>query len=96
MNIAWLIAMLIFFYYAILFWNFSNQPLRFFTIRKRYDQDGNELIPFEGDNPPTQFLKEFEGYLGSINKQNKFRYRIASGGFVMAGMGALLLAIALT
>lgn len=88
--------MLIFFYYAIVFWNFSNKPLRFFTIRKRYDQDGNEIVQYEGEGAPIQFLKEFEGYLGSINKVNKFRFRIASVGFVMAGMGALLLAIALT
>jgi hypothetical protein len=94
-TIAWLVATMIFFYYAIIFWNFGKKPLRFFTIRKRFDENGNEIIPYEGENAPTQFLKEFEGYLGSINKNNKFRFRIASGGFIMAGFAALMLALAL-
>jgi hypothetical protein len=48
------------------------------------------------DELPEGFMLDFEGYLQSINTRNKVRYRIASGGFLVAGMAAVLLSLALS
>jgi hypothetical protein len=92
MEIAWVFAALIFLCFAGLFWSFGNQPLRSFSIRQRFEEDeaDEELKKFRDG-----FLQEFDGYLTSINARNKFRYRIAAGGFLVAFLTALLLSVTL-
>ena len=92
MEIAWVFAALIFLCFAVLFWTFGNQPLRAFSIRQRFEEDeaSEEMKKFRDG-----FLQEFDGYLSSINSRNKFRYRIAAGGFLVAFLTALLLSITL-
>lgn len=95
MIVAWLIAALIFFLFTLIFLAFSNEPIRSFATRQRFGDDGGELGETKNDKRITAFLHDFEGYLKSINARNKFRYRIAAGGFFIAGLTCLLLALAL-
>lgn len=92
MDIAWVFASLIFLIFMVLFWSFGNDPLRAFSIRQRFEED-------EADAETKQFrdafLKDFDGYLASINARNKFRYRIAAGGFFVAFLTSLLLSVTL-
>jgi hypothetical protein len=85
---AWFLAALSFFCFSVIFWRFGNEPIRLFTFRQRDEMMKDELT--EG------FMLDFEGYLQSINTRNKLRYRIASGGFLVAGMTAVLLSLALS
>ena len=85
---AWLLAALIFFCFSFIFWRFGNEPIRLFTFRQRDETTKAEL--------PEGFMQDFEGYLQSINARNKTRYWIASGGFLVAGMTAILLSLALS
>jgi hypothetical protein len=92
-TVPWLIAALIFFSFSFVFWHFGNDSLRSYVNRQQSEVMDTDVGVLE-DNPTTsEFLQEFEGYIESINKRNRFRYRIAAGGFVIAGLAALLLAL---
>jgi uncharacterized membrane protein len=95
MTVSWLIAALIFFLFAVIFWSFGNDPIRSFAIRQRIEDENPEAGESKSDKVIAAFLRDFEGYLKSINARNKFRYRIATGGFVMAGLTCVLLTFAL-
>ena len=95
MIVSWLIAALIFFLFAMIFWNFGNDPIRSFSLRQRIEDEDSKAEESKSDKFIAAFLRDFEGYLKSINARNKFRYRIAAGGFLMAGLTCLLLALAL-
>ncbi len=92
-TVPWLIAALIFFSFSFVFWHFGNDPIRSYTDRQPIVAKEMGVGVLEDDSTPSEFLHEFEGYLESINKRNRFRYRIAAGGFVIAGLTALLLAL---
>jgi len=94
-TVSWLIAALIFFYFSLIFWRFGNEPIRTFAIRRRSEKEEAQAGESEDEESTSEFLGEFEGYLQSINERNKFRYRLAAGGFLVAGLTALLLALAL-
>ncbi len=91
-TVPWLIATLIFFSFSFIFWRFGNAPIRSFTFRERSGVEVQTDV-LEVDDSTSEFLLEFEGYLEAINQRNKFRYRIAAGGFLIAGLTALLLAL---
>jgi hypothetical protein len=91
--VPWLIAALIFFSFSFVFWHFGNDPIRSYTDRKLPEAKESDVEAFEDDPVTSEFLREFDGYLESINKRNRFRYRIAAGGFIIAGLTALLLAL---
>jgi hypothetical protein len=92
MDITWVFASIIFIIFMVLFWAFGNDPLRTFAIRQRFEEDeaDEEVKKFR-----DLFLKEFDGYLASINRRNKFRYRVAAGAFFAAFLTSLLLAVTL-
>lgn len=94
-TVSWLIAALIFFYFSLIFWRFGNEPIRTFTIHQRSGKEEAQAGESENEELTSKFLDEFEGYLKSINDRNKFRYRLAAGGFLVSGLTALLLALAL-
>lgn len=94
-TMSWLIAALIFFYFSLIFWRFGNEPIRTFNIRQRSEKEETQAGDSENEEHTSKFLGEFEGYLQSINNRNKFRYRLAAGGFLISGLTALLLALAL-
>jgi len=96
MTISWLIATLIFFLFTVIFWSFGNDPIRSFSLRQRIEDDDSEAGESKSDKVIAAFLRDFDGYLKSINARNKFRYRIAAGGFFMAGLTCLLLTLALS
>jgi len=89
-NVAWVIASLIFVCFMGLFWRFGDEPIRSFAIRKRSELDE---LDEETKKFRDAFLNDFNGYLVSINRRNKFRYRIAAGGFFVAFLISLLLAL---
>ena len=93
LTVPWLIAALIFFSFSFVFWHFGNDPIRSYTGRQQTEAKESDEGAFEDDPTTSEFLREFDGYLESINKRNRFRYRIAAGGFIIAGLTALLLAL---
>jgi hypothetical protein len=93
--VSWFIAALIFFSFSFVFWRFGNEPIRFFSFRERFETPAPGAGESESDKLIVSFLHDFEGYLKSINEQNKFRYRIASGGFLIASLASILLALSL-
>ena len=93
--VSWLIATLIFSYFSLIFWRFGNDPIRSFILRRRSEKEGDQTGEPENEELTSKFLGEFEGYLQSINNRNKFRYRLAAGGFLVAALTALLLALAM-
>jgi len=92
MDIAWVLASLIFLCFMVLFWRFGNDPIRSFAVRQRFEEDEADA---ETKKFRDAFLKDFNGYLVSINDRNKYRYRIAAGGFFVAFLISLLLSISL-
>jgi hypothetical protein len=92
-TVPWLIAALIFFSFSFVFWHFGNDPIRSYVNRQQSEAKETDVGVSDDDPTTSEFLREFEGYLDSINKRNRFRYRIAAGGFVIAGLTALLLSL---
>ncbi|NIM93744.1 MAG: hypothetical protein GTO18_08545 [Anaerolineales bacterium] len=85
---VWFLIACSFFYFSFMFWRYSNTPMRYFTLRKsRTYADGPDEL---GVEDRSEFLRDINGYLDSINKQIKTRYRIGSLGFLIAGLTAIL------
>jgi hypothetical protein len=87
---TWLLAALIFLCFSIIFFGFGRDPIRSFSVRTRFEDD--ETVESPGQKQIDAFLKDFDGYLVSVNARNKFRYLIASGGFLVATLVCVLLA----
>jgi len=92
-SISWLLAALIFLCFTVIFFGFGRDPIRSFAVRQRFEDEEN--VDSQSQKRIDAFLKDFDGYLQSINARNKFRYLIASGGFLVATLVCLLLAVAL-
>ena len=92
-TVPWLIAALIFFSFSFVFWHFGNDPIRSYVNLQQSEATGTDVGVLEDDPTASEFLREFDGYLDSINKRNRFRYRVAAGGFAIAGLTALLLSL---
>jgi hypothetical protein len=92
-SITWLLAALIFLCFSVIFFSFGRDPIRSFAVRERFDEDEN--VESQSQKRIEAFLKDFDGYLQSVNARNRFRYYIAAGGFLVATLVCLLLAVAL-
>jgi len=88
---TWLLAALIFLCFSIIFFSFGRDPIRFFATRERFEEEA--AVDSQSQKRIDAFLKDYEGYLKSINARNRFRYYIASGGFLIACLVCVLLAI---
>ena len=89
---VWLAIGLTFFYFAIVFYQYSQKPLRMFNIRERQQKKLDDEPPPEDMNIFHELLHDFEQYLVSINKKNISRSRIASIGFFLAGIASFIAA----
>lgn len=89
---VWLAIGLTFFYFAIIFYQYSQKPLRSFVIRDRQQKKLDTEPEPEGMNLFYELQNDFEKYLENINKKNVDRSRIASIGFVLAGIAAFIAA----
>ncbi len=88
----WLAIGLVFFYFAIVFYQYSQKPLRSFNIRERQQKRlDDEPVP-EEMNIFHELMQDFEQYLESINKKNVARSRIASIGFFLAVIASFIAA----
>jgi hypothetical protein len=89
---VWLAIGLVFFYFAIVFYQYSQKPLRSFNIRERQQKQlDDEPVP-EEMNIFHELMQDFEQYLESINKKNVARSRIASIGFFLAVFASFIAA----
>jgi hypothetical protein len=96
LRLSWFIAALIFFSFSLGFWRFGTDPIRSFAIRERFGIPEPGAGESESDKLITAFLRDFDGYLKSINERNRFRYRIAAGGFLIAALASILLALSIS
>jgi hypothetical protein len=87
---TWLIVAVIFFYFAFVFWRFSNEPIRPFRLRPQGEEEEGETSDPKQEKYAAEFLHDFEGYLASINRMNKVRYRLSTGGFLIAAFTAIV------
>jgi hypothetical protein len=90
--ITWLLAALIFLCFSVIFFSFGRDPIRSFAVRQRFDEEDAES---QSQKRINAFLDDFDGYLKSVNARNRFRYFIAAGGFLVATLVCILLAVAL-
>jgi len=89
LGITWITLTVVFFYFSFVYWRYSTSPMRSFIYRsigepQEVDGSESELSQFS-----DEFRGDFEGFLASINKTNKVRYRVAAAGFLIAGINAL-------
>lgn len=87
---VWLLIAFAFFYFAFVFWQYSNTPLRPFTVRIK----GEDSETVETDEETAGFVKDIEedvaGYINAANEIMSARYRIGAMGFVIAGLTAIV------
>ncbi len=87
-RILWLVAAVIFFYFAILFWIYSKSGTRPFIF-------GSTTKPGEAGSEgftnaiPEEIQKEIESFRRSINLTMQTRFRIGAFSMVLAGGLAL-------
>jgi hypothetical protein len=90
---VWIVAALLFLYFAFVFWRYSNMPLRSFRPRPPEDAGEGEAEPAAEGEPekdlPEGFMEDWEGYLRAINETNKTRFRVAALAFLLAAVTAL-------
>lgn len=87
---VWVAIGLVFFYFAIIFYQYSKTPLRDFNIRQSQrtktdeEQESEEMTIF------MELQRDFGRYLESINSKNIARSRIASIGFTLATFASFI------
>lgn len=87
---VWVAIGLIFFYFAIIFYQYSKTPLRDFNIRQSQqtktaeEKASGEMTIFK------ELQRDFGRYLESINSKNIARSRIAAIGFGLATMASFI------
>lgn len=84
----WLLLALIFIYFAFAYWRYSSSPLRTFISRRRVDQDSE--IEISDLEEIERELKEFKGYLKSMNQSIQLRFRVGAIAFLIAAGSAIL------
>jgi hypothetical protein len=84
----WLLLALIFIYFAFAYWRYSSSPLRTFISRRRVDQDSE--IEISDLEEIERELKEFKGYLESMNRSIQLRFRVGAIAFLIAAGSAIL------
>jgi hypothetical protein len=87
---VWLLIAFAFFYFAFVFWQYSNTPLRPFTVRLKGENPENP----ERDEEKTALVNEIQedvaGYINAANEVICSRYRIGAVGFIIAGLTAIV------
>jgi hypothetical protein len=89
---VWLGIGLTFFYFSIVFYQYSKDPLRSFVVRQGQqtrlseepDPDPDDMTAF------NELRRDFGRYLESMNKKAIARNRIASIGFFLAAVGSFI------
>ena len=76
-----------FFYFALVFWQYSTIPVRPFIIRQldapQEDTQGDH------DSLLDEISADINGYLTSLFRTNKIRFRAAAAGFLIAGIASV-------
>ncbi len=87
-RILWLIAAVVFFYFAILFWIYSRSGTRpfIFGSTAKPGEEGNEGFV---NAVPEDLQREIESFRRSINLTMQTRFRIGAISMVLAGGLAL-------
>ena len=89
LGITWITLAVVFFYFTFVYWRYSNSPMRSFIFRDIEETQPDEGSESELSQLSDEFRRDFKGFLPSINKTNKVRYRVAAAGFLIAGINAL-------
>ena len=88
-NIFWLLVAMAFFWFGFIFWQYSNAPLRDFTVRVKGDDPENSSL----DEKTTKIIEDIQedlgGYVDTANEVMKMRFRIGAYGFLVSGLAAL-------
>jgi len=87
---VWLLIALAFFYFAFIFWQYSNSPLRPFTVRIKGQDPENPTLDEEQKAMVDEIQKDVQGYIKAANDVMSTRYRIGAMGFVIAGLTAII------
>ena len=87
--ITWITLTVVFFYFAFVYWRYSTTPIRSFIFRNIEETQQVEGSESETSQLSDEFRRDVEGFLASVNKTNKIRYRVAAAGFLIAGINAL-------
>jgi hypothetical protein len=87
---VWLLIALAFFYFAFVFWQYSNTPLREFTVRIKGEDSENVDLDEEKTALVNDIQEDIGGYINAANLQMTSRYRIGAMGFIIAGFTAVI------
>jgi hypothetical protein len=88
--LVWIFIALAFFYFAFIFWQYSNTPLREFTVRIKGEDSENVALDEEKMALITDVQEDIGGYINAANIQMSTRYRIGAMGFIIAGLTAIV------
>ena len=82
LDIMWMIAAVVFFYFAIMFWVYSRSGLRpfIFGTTAQNGEEGGTL-----ENIPDDIQKDIESYRRSISLTVQTRFRIGAISMALAG-----------
>lgn len=87
---VWLLIAFAFFYFAFVFWQYSNTPLREFTVRIKGEDPENTPIDEEKAALINDIQEDIQGYVTAANEVMSARYRIGAMGFIIAGLTAIV------
>ena len=88
-DIFWLLVSMAFFWFGFIFWQYSNSPLRSFTVRVKGDDPENSSLDEETTQIIEYIKEDIGGYLKTANETMKMRFRIGAYGFLVSGLAAL-------
>lgn len=86
----WVAIGLVFFYFTIIFYQYSKTPLRDFNIRQSQQLKTDEERNSEEMTIFKELQRDFGRYLESINSKNVARSRIAAIGFGLATLASFI------
>jgi len=87
---VWIAIGLVFFYFAIIFYQYSKTPLRDFNIRESQQAQTDEHKDSEEMSIFSELQRDFGRYLQSVNSKNVARSRIAAIGFALATVASFI------
>ena len=87
---VWLLIGFAFFYFAFIFWQYSNTPLRPFTVRLKGENPEAPVLDEEKAALVNFIQEDIGGYISAANETMSTRYRIGAMGFVIAGLTAIV------
>ena len=87
---VWLLIACAFFYFAFIFWQYSNTPLRPFTVRLKGEESESVVSDEEKPEFVTKIEDDIAGYINTANEIMSTRYRIGAMGFIIAGLTAIV------